>query len=114
MKNNNNKKNRNKSLSSHPLKLHFGNEGSVSILYLSSRPSVMYLILVELEVTSSNLIEYPTFCPTSTPHSSATLFATVTAATRRGWVTPIALPSRQNPALNRNCGISKIYRKQII
>lgn len=70
--------------------------------YLSSNPSVMYLILVELEVLSSNLMEYPTFCPSSTPHSSATRFATVTAATRLGCVIPIAFPSRQNPALNRN------------
>ena len=73
---------------------------------LSSNPSVMYLILVELEVTSSNLIEYPTFWPNSTSHSSATRFATVTAATRRGWVIPITLPSREKPPLNKNCGNS--------
>jgi hypothetical protein len=62
----------------------------------------MYFILVELEVLSSNLMEYPTFRPNSTPHSSATLLATVIAATRLGCVIPITFPLEQNPALNRN------------
>jgi hypothetical protein len=52
--------------------------------YLRSKPSVMYLILVALDVESSNLMEYPTFLPSWSLHSSATRFATVTAATLRG------------------------------
>lgn len=68
--------------------------------------SVIYLILVELEATSSNLTEHPTFWPKSTPHPSATHLASVTAATGRGWVIPIVFPSRQNPASNRHSGNS--------
>ena len=39
---------------------------------------------VYLEVQSSNLIEYPTLLPNSTPIYSETLFATLTAATLLG------------------------------
>lgn len=70
--------------------------------YLNSNPSVIYLILVELDVTSSNRIEYPTLWPSSTPHSSATRFATETAATRRGWVIPMTFPPLHSPASNKN------------
>ncbi len=45
-----------------------------------------------LEVTSSNLMEYPTSSPSSTSISSETLLATDMAATRRGCVHPI-IPS---------------------
>jgi hypothetical protein len=44
----------------------------------------MYLILVSLDVQSSNLIEYPTALPNSQPISSETLLATETAATLLG------------------------------
>ena len=57
--------------------------------YLRSKPSVMYLILVALDVESSNLMEYPTFLPSWSLHFSATRFATVIAATLRDWVMPI-------------------------
>ena len=45
---------------------------------------------VAADVTSSNRIEYPTSLPSSQPYSSATLTATVVAATRRGYMIPLA------------------------
>lgn len=69
------------------MKLNIGYQTSnkaVTHHYLRSNPSVMYLILVALDVESSNLMEYPTFLPIWSLHSSATRFATVTAATLRG------------------------------
>ena len=60
---------------------------------LISMPSVMYLITVDGPVQSSKRIVYPTSCPKSHPNSSATRFATLIAATRRGCVQPI-MPAR--------------------
>ena len=51
-------------------------------------PSVMYLMTVSGEVTSSKRIAYPTSSPSRHPTSSATRLATDMAATRRGWVHP--------------------------
>mmetsp|Transcript_16927 Transcript_16927/g.12103 ORF Transcript_16927/g.12103 Transcript_16927/m.12103 type:complete len:215 (-) Transcript_16927:973-1617(-) len=55
----------------------------------NNTPSVMYLMIVLSEVQSSNLMAYPTSWPNSTSISSATLFATDTAATLLGCVQPI-------------------------
>ena len=52
-------------------------------------PSVMYLMIVSLDVQSSNRIAYPTSFPSSTFISSETRFATDIAATRLGCVQPI-------------------------
>ena len=63
------------------------------IVSRSRMPSVMYLMRVASLVTSSKRIEYPTSSPILQPCSSATRFATLEAATRRGCVHPIS-PSR--------------------
>ena len=63
-----------------------------------SMPSVIYLITVEGPVQSSKRIVYPTSCPRSHPNSSATRFATLIAATRRGCVQPI-MPARSIDAV---------------
>ena len=54
---------------------------------------------------SSNLMEYPTFWPSTVPISSATLLATDMAATLLGWVHAIAPPLPANPPCRRNWGI---------
>ena len=69
-----------------------------------SMPSVMYLITVDGPVQSSNLIVYPTSCPKSQPNSSATRFATLIAATRRGCVQPI-MPRLVRPISAMYCVI---------
>ena len=63
----------------------------------SSMPSVMYLITVSGDVTSSKRIEYPTSCPSRQPNSSATRLATDMAATRRGCVHAM-MPLEVKPA----------------
>ena len=55
----------------------------------SSMPSVMYLITVSGDVQSSKRTAYPTSSPSRHPNSSATRFATLLAATRRGCVQPM-------------------------
>ena len=59
-----------------------------------SSPSVKNLIRVAAEVRSSNRIEYPTSLPSSQPYSSATLTATVVAATRLGYIR-LAWPNKK-------------------
>ena len=61
-------------------------------------PSVIYLIIVEGDVQSSNLILYPTSSPRGTFISSATRLATDIAATLRGYVQPNFYPLGINPA----------------
>ena len=59
---------------------------------LKSIPSVKYLILVCAALQqSSNLTEYPTSFPKTTPLSWATLFATDVAAIRLGKLTAMQL-----------------------
>jgi hypothetical protein len=54
-------------------------------------PSVMNFTYVAGEVRSSKRTWYPTSVPTGEPISLATRVATLVAAMRRGWVTPIIL-----------------------
>eukprot|EP00958_Prasinococcus_capsulatus_P020771 scaffold2752_cov393-Prasinococcus_capsulatus_cf.AAC.10 len=75
----------------------------------SRHPSVMYLILVALQVRSSKRMLYPTSRPSSTLISLATRRATDTAATRRGCVTAIVRPSSVKPALTRNWLICVVF-----
>lgn len=46
----------------------------------------------------------PTSLPSLQPTSSATRFATLMAATRRGWVQPTFFPPSHHPASYRYCG----------
>ena len=72
------------------INLYLYNSNSESLrLSLNKTPSVIYLMIVFLLVKSSNLILYPTRSPRGTPISSATLLATLTAATLLGYVQPI-------------------------
>jgi hypothetical protein len=80
------------------------NKGSCAIS-LNNTPSVQNLIFVTLGVlTSSNRMVYPTSPPRSQPLSSATLAATVIAATRRGCVTAMHVPVDVHPASIKYCG----------
>jgi hypothetical protein len=66
--------------------LYLLNNGS-TIVSLNNIPSVMYFIRVLVgDDRSSNRIAYPTSSPRTVPTSSATLVATLVAATRLGWV----------------------------
>jgi hypothetical protein len=78
-----------------------------TIVSLNSIPSVMYLIRVRVgDDRSSNRIAYPTSSPRTVPTSSATLVATLVAATRRGCVQATTWFWPDHPASCRYCGIS--------
>lgn len=96
--------------SSSMITLYRRNNGSISASR-SNMPSVIYLIRVLGEVTSSNRIEYPTSSPRIHPISSATLAATVVAATRLGWVTAIIALGAVHPVSYKYCGNSRINIK---
>src|SRR5277367_4454347 len=71
-------------------------------------PSVIYFIRVFGDVTSSNRIEYPTSSPRTHPISSATLAATVVAATRLGCVIAIQALGLVHPVSYKYCGNSTV------
>lgn len=86
--------------------LYLLNRGS-TIVSLNSIPSVRYFILVLVgDDRSSNLMAYPTSSPNTVPTSSATLVATLVAATLLGWVQATTLLFDAHPASCRYCGIS--------
>lgn len=73
---------------------------------LNNMPSVIYLIRVFGDVTSSKRIEYPTSSPSTHPISSATRAATVVAATLLGCVIAIQAPGPVHPVSYKYCGNS--------
>jgi hypothetical protein len=78
-----------------------------TIVSRNNIPSVMYFILVRVgDDKSSNRIAYPTSSPNTVPTSSATLVATLVAATRLGWVQATTWFWPDQPASCRYCGIS--------
>ena len=79
---------------------------------LMSMPSVMYLITVDGPVQSSKRIVYPTSWPKSQPNSSATLLATLIAATRRGCVQPI-MPLEVKPISAMYCVICVVFPEPV-
>ena len=72
----------------------------------------MYLITVSGEVQSSNRIAYPTSSPSRHPNSSATLFATLIAATRLGCVHPMR-PRDVYPLSARYCVICVVFPEPV-
>mmetsp|Transcript_15737 Transcript_15737/g.53725 ORF Transcript_15737/g.53725 Transcript_15737/m.53725 type:complete len:320 (-) Transcript_15737:241-1200(-) len=78
----------------------------------SSMPSVMYLITVSGDVQSSKRMAYPTSSPSRHPNSSATLLATLIAATRLGCVHPI-LPLLVYPLSAMYCVICVVFPEPV-
>lgn len=98
------------------INFHYLEKSCTHYLMSKSLFSITYFSMVFAELQSSNLIEYPTSCPSMTSISSATLWATLMAATLRGCVqaTPRFGPGRDLTMSTHHWGIWKRGRDQII